>query len=69
MKGRPPVLARTAAIRKGGAGTEQMILEGKRCHEAKADDVDADGDIDICTKPWNGSLHVYLRNLLVEDTK
>lgn len=50
-----------------GAWTEHLILEGKRCHEAKAGDVDADGDVDICTKPWNGSLHFYLRNLLVED--
>ncbi len=53
----------------GGAGkwTEHLILEGKRCHEAKAADVDADGDIDICTKPWAGSLHVYLRNMLIDD--
>jgi len=29
--------------------------------------VDGDGDVDICSKPWNGSLHVYLRNLLVES--
>jgi hypothetical protein len=40
------------------------ILRGKRCHEAKAADVDADGDIDICSKPWNGNEHVYLRNML-----
>ena len=44
-----------------------MVLEGKRCHEAKAADVDGDGDIDICFKPWRGSLHIYLRNMLVED--
>jgi hypothetical protein len=54
---------------KAGQWKEHLILEGKRCHEAKADDVDGDGDIDICTKPWNGSLHVYLRNLLVEDAQ
>ncbi len=52
---------------KGGRWKEHMILRGKRCHEAKAADVDRDGDIDICTKPWHGSLHVYLRNMLVED--
>ena len=46
---------------------EHLILEGKRCHEAKAADVDADGDIDIATKPWRGSLHIYLRNMLAED--
>ncbi len=54
---------------QGGAWKEHMILEGKRCHEAKAADVDADGDIDICFKPWQGSLHIYLRNMLVEQKK
>ncbi|MBN2137840.1 MAG: VCBS repeat-containing protein [Sedimentisphaerales bacterium] len=43
---------------------QHEILTGKRCHEAKAADVDGDGDIDICSKPWNGSEHVYLANLL-----
>jgi hypothetical protein len=52
---------------KAGQWKEHVILEGKRCHEAKAADVDGDGDIDIATKPWNGNLHVYLRNMLVED--
>jgi hypothetical protein len=52
---------------KGGQWTEHVILAGKECHEAKAADVDQDGDIDICTKPWNGNLHFYLRNMLVED--
>jgi hypothetical protein len=54
---------------KGGAWREHIILEAKRCHEAKAADVDRDGDIDICSKPWNGSLHVYLRNMLVENAR
>jgi hypothetical protein len=54
---------------KAGAWKEHLIIEGKRCHEAKAADVDGDGDIDICTKPWSGSLHFYLRNMLVESTK
>ncbi len=54
---------------KAGRWTEHLILEGKRCHEAKAADVDGDGDIDICTKPWSGNLHFYLRNRLVEDSK
>ncbi|OHB68887.1 MAG: hypothetical protein A2Y77_04895 [Planctomycetes bacterium RBG_13_62_9] len=52
---------------KGGQWTEHMILEGKECHEAKAADVDGDGDIDICTKAWHGNLHFYLRNMLIED--
>ena len=54
---------------KAGQWKEHLILEGKRCHEAKAADVDGDGDIDIATKPWSGSLHIYLRNMLVEDRK
>jgi len=30
-------------------------------------DVDGDGDIDICTKPWSkGNEHVYIENLLVD---
>jgi hypothetical protein len=32
-------------------------------------DVDGDGDLDICSKPWNGDLHVYLRNRLKEDKR
>ncbi len=43
---------------------KHLILEGYRCHEAKAADVDGDGDIDICSKPWNGNVHVYLENKL-----
>jgi len=51
---------------KGRKWQQHIILSGKRCHEAKAADVDGDGDIDICSKPWNGSEHVYLRNMLKE---
>ena len=54
---------------RAGRWEEHLILEGKRCHEAKAADVDGDGDVDICTKPWHGNLHLYLRNMLVEDSK
>jgi len=52
---------------RAGRWKEHVILEGKRCHEAKAADVDADGDIDICFKPWHGDEHVYLRNMLKEN--
>ena len=45
---------------------EHLILEGKRIHEAVAADVDRDGDIDICTKPWRGGLHIYLENKLIQ---
>ena len=56
---------------KDGAGlkwVQHEILSGKRCHEAKAADVDGDGDIDICSKPWNGDEHVYLRNMLNRES-
>ena len=53
---------------RAGKWTEHVILEGKRCHEAKAADVDGDGDIDICFKPWNGDEHIYLRNMLRENS-
>jgi hypothetical protein len=46
---------------------QHLLTSGIRCHEAKAADVDGDGDIDICTKPWRGGTHIYLRNMLMED--
>lgn len=51
---------------KGRNFKQHLILSGKRCHESKVADVDGDGDIDICSKPWNGDEHVYLRNMLKE---
>jgi len=54
---------------KGKEWKEHIVLSGKRCHEAKAADIDGDGDIDICSKPWDGSEHVYLRNMLKDDGK
>jgi len=54
---------------RGGSWKEHMILEGPRCHEGVAADVDGDGDVDICSKPWNGDLHVYLKNLLMESRR
>lgn len=53
----------------GSEWVEHLILEGKRCHEAVAADVDNDGDIDICTKPWHGDLHIYLKNMLIDNEK
>lgn len=53
---------------KGNASAwkKHIVLEGFRCHEAKAADIDGDGDIDICSKPWNGNMHVYLENKLIQ---
>lgn len=45
---------------------KHLLLTGNEIHEAVAADVDGDGDIDICSKPWEGDLHIYLENLLVE---
>lgn len=53
---------------RAGQWDVHVILRGKRCHEAKAADVDGDGDIDICTKPWDGDEHIYLRNMLKENS-
>jgi len=53
---------------KAGKWVRHEILSGSRCHEAKAADIDRDGDIDICSKPWNGDEHVYLRNMLKENS-
>lgn len=46
---------------------KHILLEGKECHEAVAADVDNDGDIDICSKPWNGDLHIFLQNQLISQ--
>jgi len=54
----------------GGSGPDKTWqwylwenVDGKEGHEAVAADVDRDGDIDICTKPWKGDEHVFLENL------
>lgn len=52
---------------KAGTWKEHIIFTGKQCHETKAADVDRDGDIDICSKPWTGDEHIYLRNMLKES--
>ena len=44
------------------AGT--MILTGVAGHETRAGDVDGDGDVDLCSKPWRTDRHVFVRNML-----
>lgn len=50
---------------KGSAWTEHTIAQGLSTHESVCADVDADGDIDILTKPWRGDLHVFAENQVV----
>ena len=46
---------------------KEHVIATKPCHEAMAADVDGDGDIDICTKPWHvGNEHWYFENKLEE---
>lgn len=42
---------------------KEHIVARKPCHEAVGADVDGDGDIDICSKPWStGNEHFFLQN-------
>jgi hypothetical protein len=52
-----------------GAGlewTRHEVLTDIECFDAVANDVDGDGDIDICSKPWKTNINYYLRNMLME---
>jgi hypothetical protein len=43
------------------------ILTEIECIDAVAADVDGDGDIDICGKPWKGDKPYFLKNMLIES--
>lgn len=54
---------------RGSSWKEHVICEGLPFHEAKAADVDRDGDIDICTKPWQGNQHYFLQNRATDEVR
>jgi hypothetical protein len=49
---------------KAAQWTKHEVLTDVECHDAKAADVDGDGDVDIVGKPWNGTKSFFLRNML-----
>ena len=52
---------------KGLEWKRYEVLRNKESSDAVAGDVDGDGDIDICSKPWKGKINYYLRNMLLEN--
>lgn len=52
---------------KGPDNWVRHTLAQKAPTEVGGTAFDVDGDIDICSKPWNGNEHVYLRNMLKEE--
>ncbi|MBN2213669.1 MAG: VCBS repeat-containing protein [Bacteroidales bacterium] len=54
---------------EGLAWEKHEILTDYECFDAVAADVDGDGDIDICSKPWKGNNPYFLRNMKIENQK
>lgn len=52
---------------KGDEWERHEILTEMECFDAVAGDVDGDGDVDICSKPWRGKTLYFLKNMLVES--
>ncbi|MFO7658567.1 MAG: VCBS repeat-containing protein [Bacteroidales bacterium] len=48
---------------KGTSWIQHEILSGYESIDAVCGDVDGDGDIDICIKPWKGNEVYYLQNM------
>ncbi len=52
---------------KGLEWKKHEILIDHECVDAVCGDVDGDGDIDICSKPWKGKVNYYLKNMHIEN--
>lgn len=52
---------------KGETWERHELASDYECVDAIGADVDGDGDIDICGKPWNETMNFYLQNMLIES--
>jgi hypothetical protein len=54
---------------EGLSWEKHEIYKDFESFDAVAGDVDGDGDIDICSKPWKGNTPYFLMNMKVENQK